>query len=352
MKRKQLLTTIVIVSLLLLAALYQLTRSNPVEAFQVARESIQQYVDDTGTVKSEQSQTVYLENTGRITSLYADVGDRVRRGDLLLKMSPADLKIAELASVQAKINLESAQKDWEKAQTLFQDGAISKTDFDNAETTYRQAVAVLQSANAEFGKQQKNLIVQAPLDGIVLQKAVDVNQVVTPGTAAFIIGSPHNLEVDVDILADDVVKIRPGNTVAISGQATGSAVLQGKVTKVAPMAQNIVSSLGVNQKRATITIDFTGGTGLLKPGYDVDVRVFTQTKAKAITVPASAVFDLQGKNYVFVIVKSRTQLRTIEKGIENDDQIEVISGLKPGEWVLSKPDNSIKEGMKVKVTNG
>lgn len=348
MTKKQLFTVLFITALVIFIIVYQATKSVSVETIQIARGSIEQYVDDTGTVKSKQSQTIYLEDGGRITSIHVAENDRIRQGDLLLKMHPANLQLTTIALDQAKINFDSARKDWEKAQRLFEVGAISKAEYDNTDAAYKRAAASLQSANVELEQQQRNLMVQAPLSGVVLNKAVEVNQVVSPGTQAFIIGEPRNLEVLVDILADDIVKVQPGNTVTISGQATGGSVLKGVVAKVAPMAQNVVSSLGVNQKRATVTIDFIGDIGLLKPGYDVDVRIFTQIKPEAITVPVSTVFDIQGKNFCFVIENERTRLREVELGIENDEKIEIRSGLKIEERILLKPDNSTKEGMKVR----
>jgi HlyD family secretion protein len=349
MKRKQLFTVLIITVIIIFTIVYQATKSVPVETVQITHDSIEQYVDETGTVKAKQDQTIYLEDGGRITSIQVAEGEWVQKGDLLLKMSPTNLELTTVALDQARINYKSARKDWERAHNLFQTGAISKTEYENAETAYGIAAAALQSANLELEKQQSNLVVRAPLSGVILKKAVELNQVVSPGTEAFIIGESSNLEVEADILADDVVKVRPGNTVAISGQATGGSVLKGVVVKVAPMAQNIVSSLGVNQKRATVTIDFTGDIGLLKSGYDVDVRIFTQIKPEAITVPVSAVFDIGGKNHCFVIEKDRTRLREIQIGIENDERVEVRAGLTVGEWVLTKPDNDVKEGMRVKV---
>jgi HlyD family secretion protein len=335
--------------MILLAVIYQMTQSVPVSALQVSRGNIREYIDETGTVKSPRSQTVYLNNSGKITLLIVDQGDWVRRGDLLLKLSPADLKIAQISNAQARINLESAQKDWDRAQKFFEEGAISKSDFDNAQTIYKRVFNEMRAAELTLGKEQESLEVNSSLTGMILQRSVDINQVVTPETPAFIIGDPKDLEIDVDILADDVVKIKLGNLVDISGQSTGGSVLKGKVIKAAPMAQNVVSSLGVNQKRATVTIAFLNSTGSLKPGYDVDVRVFTRTQKNVMVVPSSAVFDLQGKNYVFVIANGHTRLRAIQKGIENDDQIEVDAGLTPGEWILTKPDNLIQANMKVSI---
>lgn len=347
MNKRSVIITVLVGAGILLAALYQANRSVTVDALRVGPGRIEQYVEETGVVKSEGSQTVYLENGGRVAAILVDEGDRVRRGELLLKLDPTGIRLAEAALDQAEIAYQTARRDWEKAQKLYAPGAISQTEHDNAEAAYKNAAAARQTAELELARQRRNLIVSAPLSGVILHKAVELNQVLNPGDPAFIIGDPGQLEVEADILADDAVKVRPGHPVVITGQTTGGTALRGVVTKVAPMAQNIVSSLGVNQKRATVTIAFTGTTGPLKPGYDVEVKITTQTREKIIAVPAGAVFDLQGQNQVFVIIGGRTRLRPVETGIENDEAIEIRSGLAPDEWVLAKPDNELKEGMKV-----
>jgi HlyD family secretion protein len=115
------------------------------------------------------------------------------------------------------------------------------------------------------------------------------------------------------------------------------------------MAKNVVSSLGVNQKRFTVTIALAAGTGRLRPGADVDVKIVTANLPKAIKVPLSAVFDDQGRTHVFLVAKGKTVLRPVTKGIENDEAVEIKAGLKPGELILTRPDNTVKEGIRVKV---
>ena len=86
----------------------------------------------------------------------------------------------------------------------------------------------------------------------------------------------------------------------------------------------------------------------MKQGYEVDVRIVTEKKSKAVKVPLSTVFDNGGKSCVFVVSDGKTVLRTVKKGIEDQDSAEILDGLKKGETVLSEPDVSIKEGMKIK----
>ena len=186
------------------------------------------------------------------------------------------------------------------------------------------------------------------MDGVILEKLVEKDVSVTPSTPAFVIGNVSHLELESDILTDDISKVKIGNDVEISGKAVGDKVFKGKVIKLAPEAKTEVSSLGVNQNRIPVTIGISDGVDQIKPGYVLDVKIITTAKSGIIEVPDSAVFDYQGKSDVFVAQNGKTVLKTIKKGIESDNIIEVIDGLKEGEVILSKPDNTIKEGIQIK----
>jgi len=127
------------------------------------------------------------------------------------------------------------------------------------------------------------------------------------------------------------------------------SILKGKVIKIAPEAKNITSSLGVNQKRVTSTIQITDDLDELKPGYDLDIKIITKMNSNTLVIPDTAVFDYKGNSCVFVIENGKTVLRQIKKGIESDKVIEVLQGLDAGEKIILKPDNNIKEGMKIKL---
>lgn len=320
----------------------------PVEVFQVSTGNIRQYVEDTAVVKSKKSRTIYLETSGRVAQVLVEAGDWVNQGDLLVRMDEIDLRVAEVAAQQARINSEQAARDWSKVQKLYEAGAISRTEWEQTKSAYETATAGLQGAELEQSKHKKSSLFQAPLSGIILERMVEPNLVAPSGTAIFVIGGLADLEVEAEILADEVVKVRLGNPVEVFGKAAGDAVLKGKVVKVAPMAKNVVSSLGVNQKRVPVTIQLTEGSGMLKPGYNVDLRIVTRERLNTIRVPLTAVFSYRDGEYVFVVEAGKARLRKVETGIENDEAIEILKGLEPGDLALVKPDNELKEAVRVK----
>lgn len=377
------------------------------EVVSVTKGELKQVIEETAEVLPHYRQTVYIEGSGKIIELKVDVGDYVKKGDLLLTLDKTDLEfqlrdaeaklkaaqaqlnstelinyankieLAEAALTQAQIAYDSAQRNYEKTQLLFEAQVLSRGEFDKALDAKKIAEASLDSAQLQLKelKQgtpdyvrrgyesqleqvliQKDIILKnikkqelrATSDGVVLEKLAEKNSLVGPSTPAFVIGSVNKLELEAGILADEAHGVKLGNPVEITGKALNEALLQGKVLKIAPQARTVVSSLGINQKRVPVTIALLAGTELLKPGYNVDIKILTAAKDNVLKVPASAVFDYQGKSQVFVLEKGKARLREVAKGIESNDFVEITQGLKEGETILTKPDNSIKEGIKIK----
>lgn len=348
MKAKRLWIYGLIIVGIVLVIFYITNQDKEMETLTVSAGTIEQSVEDTGTVKSRHSRTVYIESPGRIAEILVEKGDVVKEGALLLKLDPKDQQIAEIAVQQAQNDYDLTRKDWEKINKLYAVGAVSRKEYETAETELKNALKTYQAANLRLEKSKENTLLRAPRTGIVLDRLVEPNMYAEEGTAAFVIGGLSDMEIEAEILAEEAVNIRPGNPVIISGKATGGRELKGSVTKVAPMAKNVVSSLGINQKRRTVTIAFIGEIGQLRPGVDIDVKIITMLKHKVIKVPLSAIFDYQGQTCVFVVKDGVAKICPVQKNIENNEEVEIHKGLQAGEMIIVRPDNSITNGTKIK----
>lgn len=336
------------------------------------RGDIQKYVEEIGEVKCENSATVYLEGSGLIKSIAVEEGQQVKTGDLLLSLDREQSEIslknsAELlneAQAQYAAGEEAyatALKDYNNTKYLADEGAVSQWELTQKEAALKSAEAIrsgykasleqaelnMQNNSLELGRQQ----VLAPIDGTVLEKKVEVNGLGAPGTEAFIIGDTDNIEIETKILAEDAAGIKVGNKAEIVVRTDENPVIGGTVTKVAPTAEDEVSSLGVRQKKVAVTIKPLESGVSLKPGSEVDVKVITETKSDVIIVPAAAVFDYRGESCVFTVEEGKAVLRVVKRGIRNESFAEITDGLEEGETVLASPDNSIEEGMRIKAGN-
>lgn len=408
MKKKLIIIGISVAACIIMVGAFKIIGGGvTAETMAVNKGEIKQYVEDTAVVECKDKQTVYIEGAGKINGINLDAGDTVKKGDLLLTIDDADLQmqlkeanakvdaaraqiqstdisnyanqieIAASAVAQAEVANNSALRNYESAKALYDGGAISKEDLNKAEDESKAAAATLKSSQLQLEEAkkgspdyvksgyvsqfeqavifrdtiQRNIekqCIESPMDGVVLEKLVEENSIAAPGTAAFIIGNTSSLELEASIISDDSYKVSVGDEVEISGKFLGDTVIKGKVSKIAPSAKTITSTLGVNQKRVQVIIDITDDNNLLKPGYNVDIKIVTAAKDDVIAVPDSAVFDYAGSSCVFIVDNGKAVIRKVKKGIEGDKLIEITEGLNEGDMVLVKPDDTIKEGIKIK----
>lgn len=409
MKIKKLIISLVFVGICAAGAWAFMNRDKSItaETMVVKPGEIRQYVEDTAVVECKDKQTVYIEGSGKISDIKFDVGSTVKKGDLLFTIDDANLQLQlkdaeakikavktqidstnisnyadeiELASVavtQAEIADNSATRTLENAKALYDADAGSGEEVNKAQEQKNIAEAALKTANLQLEKAKKGAPdylkkgyisqleqavilrdtlkrsiekqqVRAQIGGVILEKLVEAHSIAIPGTPAFTIGNTQALELEADILSDDSYKVELGDLVEVTGKPLGDAVIKGKVSKIAPEARTITSNLGVNQKRVQINIELTGSFASLKPGYNVDIKVITDTKKDIIAVPDSAIFDNEGNSCLFVVQDGKTVIRQVKKGLEGDDLVQITEGLKQGDTILVKPDNSIKEGVMIK----
>jgi HlyD family secretion protein len=407
-KRKIITTAAIAIMLVAIAALYWLNSTTiNAEVYPVSKGDIRQYIDETAQAQPIIKQTMFIEATGKIKGIMVEEGDRVEKGDVLLSLDKSELQL-ELRDAEAKVNaarsqlkgtelinysnsieianavlrqaqneFDSVSRDYARAKELFEAAAITKLEFEIAQDRYKAAESALEVAELKFEEVKsgapdhvregysaqleqaeiykesvlsrlRKMDLVADMEGLVLEKLVEEGGIVAVPTAAFVIADTSQLELESDILVDYINKIKIGNRVEITGGPLEDTVLYGEVTKIAPIAKDVTSVLGVNQKRVTVKIKIDGASDLIKPGYSLDVRIITDSKDSVIVVPDSSVFDYEGKDCVFVVENGKAKLRHISLGMEGDGSVEVLSGLEEGEIILSRPDNSIFEGSRIK----
>ncbi len=340
------------------------------DAAVAVRGSIEKYVEEIGEVKCKDSTTVYLEGSGVIRQIAVEEGQAVKKGDLLLSLEQEQHDIAlqnaeeTLRSARARYEAgeeayRTALKDYTNTKFLAEEGAASNWELTQKEATLKSAEAArsayqaelsqaelnLQNSSISLGKQQ----LLAPIDGTILEMNVSLNELGTPGTAAFVIGNPEYLEIESKILAYDAGEIRVGDQAVILDRTEEAREIRGTVVKISPTATEEISSLGVKQKKVAVIIKPVSTETTFTIGSETDVKVITETQRGVIIVPAGAVFDYQGDSCVFVVDSGKAVIRRVETGIRNESFVEVKDGVKEGELVLSSPDNSVEEGARIKI---
>lgn len=278
-------------------------------------------------------------------------------------ISTKEFNQAEMEAAEAKVNydadvlqssaIKTIQSIFKLAPTYIQQFLImKKLKGDMLDAQKKSAVAALKKAERDL----ERAILKSPVEGIVLKRYYENETALDAGTRLLDIGRLEELEVTADILSFDVERIKPGDPVDISSSMTKGGDVSGKVVRIKPEGFTKKSSLGVEEQRVEVTISFDkealeslNACGCkLGVGYRLYVRIHTAAAAKALKIPRTALFKGDdGKWKVFKIVGGKAKLSDVTVGLENDNEVQIISGLQKGESVIDAPPSSLTDGASV-----
>ncbi|KAB3535516.1 HlyD family efflux transporter periplasmic adaptor subunit [Alkaliphilus pronyensis] len=408
MKKKSIIALLVIIVFVLVGFyIFQGNAALEVETYSVIEGDIEKYVEELAVVVAKDAGGVYTMAAGEVTEVPVEIGDTVKRGDVLAKLDsnhienqikqlqaqrrliaaqygeatkPIDSK--ELQKLELEIALlEAKTKQTEKTvvnnEALYKAGSISHQELINSQIALNTEQNNLQQMrlSLELLKQpaSKNVIAQfeaqlsqidtqieelksntsdftitSQLDGTILMKEIEKGSYIQPGMKLFDIGNTHKVYLESDILVSDISNVTEGSEVKISNKDLGIAYVKGRVKKIHPQAFSKISDLGIEQKRVKVEIELSVAIDNIKPGYDLDIKIITYQKEGIKLIPESSRFQMEDKDYVFIIENGKAKLKEVQLGIESERQVEVISGLEVGDVVIVTPDTDLEEGAAVK----
>jgi len=371
----------------------------PVDVAVIKRGTLQVTVDDDGETRVKDVFTVSAPITGHMLRIESEVGDQVKAGETVVavmqptvpqfldvrlrKQAEADVKAAEAALTlanaerdKAKAELDFALAEFDRAQELARKGNVSRSARDRAEMEADSRRAALQTAIANvrvrafaLENAKAQLIepeaapdatgsccvrIKAPVSGRILKLLRESEQVVLAGTPLVEIGDPENLEIRVDLLSSEAVKVSAGDDVIITGWG-GAGNLSGRVRRVEPSGFTKISALGIEEQRVNVIIDFTGDPSVRKGlahGYRVDAKIVIWRGTDVLTVPLGALFREGGDWAVFAVQGGKARLTRVKIGHNGEFDAEVLSGLNAGDTVILHPSDRVRDGIGVTVRNG
>ena len=379
--------------LLVVAALVAVAvwpRTIEVDLAAVTRGPLVVTLDEEGETRVRDKFVVTAPVAGELQRITLQPGDPVVAGRTVLARiraaSPAPLDVRTRAEVEAAIRgaealaaRAEAERDRavgtaglaaqlrDRARRLFAGGAISQEELDVREADARtaadavraaefaiaQATHDLQTLRARLApftaaRPQPDVLVIAPVSGVVLKRHQESAQVVLAGTPLVEIGDPQRLEVVADLLSADAVRVAPGAEVLLE-QWGGGAALPGCVRRVEPAGFTKVSALGVEEQRVNVVIDVEAGeeSAALGDAYRVEVRIVLWRGDNVVRVPTGALFRRGDAWAAFVVVNGRAMERRLRLGERNAREAQVLAGLAPGEEVVVYPPDTLAEGSRV-----
>lgn len=373
-------------------------KGKEVEIAKVNSLTIVETVSATGKIQPEIEVKISSEVSGEIIDLPIKEGQVVKKGDLLVRINPdlytsglnrsvASLSGTKAGLSQADAQLKEAQQNYQRSKTLFEKGIISKSDWDKAVSTYSVAQATkqsayynVQSAAATVNEAKDNLgrtTIYAPADGTISSLGVELGERVLgtqqmTGTELLRVANLNNMEVEVDVNENDIVKINVGDSARVEVDAYLKKEFKGIVTSISNSASADLTADQVTNFKVKVRILKESYADLLegkpesyspfRPGMTATVDIITKRKENVLAVPISAVVvksdtsstakptapiaESEGNQApksdkkfecVFVKVGDKAKIRVIKTGIQDDTNIEAISGLKAGDVVIVGP---------------
>jgi len=367
-----------------------------VETATVSRGPLVVAVDGEGVTRAREVYVVAAPIAGRLLRVDLEVGDAVAGGETivarilptapsLLDLRTREERRAAVHAAEAALRLAAAERDraaaevdyarteYARAQRLIAQEAVSPAALDRARLGLRTAEAALARAEAEQEVRRFELdnaraqllepgaevrdseaccvAVPAPADGVVLAVVQESESVVAAGAPLVEIGDPRDLEVVVDVLSRDAVRLAPGARVIFENWG-GQGPLDGRVRRIEPAAFTEISALGIEEQRVNVVVDFTGPPARwarLGHGFRLDARLVVSAAEDVPRVPVTAlVRGDDGGWQAFRIVEGRVRVGAVAIGRRNDEQAEVRSGLVAGDVVVRFPSARIADGVRVR----
>ena len=388
---------ILLLGLLVVAGLVYgfLPRPVPVDIAVAGKGPMAVTVEEEGVTRVMDRYVITAPMTGYVRRIGLKVGDAVAKGQVLAVLEPARSDAldprrraqarAQVSAAEAKLaaarenaraataDAQLARKELQRADKLAQEKFLSQSAMDQARTNVSRSEASqraaahqvnvarfeLDSARAalarsealQAGKAAETMDVRAPVAARVLKVEHESEGTVQAGQPLLDIGDPEALEVDVELLSTDAVRIVPKSRVIIEHWG-GDKPLQGVVRVVEPAGYTKVSALGVEEQRVHVIVDFTSPRRLwqrLGDGYRVETKFVVWEGTDVLQIPASALFRHNGGWAAFVVRDGRAQLRPVRLGHRNGLKAEVLQGIKAGEQVIIHPDDKVRDGGRVRV---
>jgi RND family efflux transporter MFP subunit len=363
------------------------------------KRELPRFFEATGSLAGDQQTDVAPQTSGKVVAVGVDIGSPVKRGQMLVRLDDAELKlrveqavaqveqarasvrqaeekiglrpgqsfdpnrVAEVAA--AKVAFELAEKNLRRAEKLIESGDVSRSFYDEQRARRDQlkeqyevavaqarqnyaAVAVARTnvANAEsqLALARKNLsyaVVPSPIDGFVSERIADLGEYVSPQQKVATVVRTNPLRIRIDIPEQAISEVRVGQSVSITTSAWPDKNFGGQVARIAP-------SVSATSRTLTVEAEIENGSGALKPGQFATVRILQERSEPAVLVPARAVVTEAGVSRVYVIKEGRAEQRLVQTGQTESDLIEIKSGVASDELVATSNLQQLTDGIAVK----
>ncbi|HQU71082.1 MAG: efflux RND transporter periplasmic adaptor subunit [Calditrichaeota bacterium] len=325
----------------------QVEISIPVSAEKVAKGSIEAYVLTSGTLQAYHTAILYAEAQGRYrlqnnpqTGKPFQSGDKVKKGQTIVALENPEM-IADVRLPSLKLELDISQREYEKQQSLYDKGGVTLRELKTAERTLMDAKFNVDNAQLQLAK----LRLSAPFDGTLAELPFfsPGTEIATGAELAQVVVY-EKLVAEVNFPAGELNRITPGQMVRVTQYSQPEDTLQGRITQVSPALDPETRSF-----RALVDID--NPNGIFRPGMFARLNVVVDSRENTIVIPREIILARREGPTVYIVDNGAASRRVLTLGLENPYFVEVESGLKEGDRVVTKGFETLRNRSRVKVVN-
>ena len=317
----------------------------PVSVEEITLKPIEEFVTATGTVEAAGDVMIKSETAGFYrravnpeTSKPYAFGDFVKKDSVILYLDNPEQENTIRFDSQT-LNLETSKSEYEKQQSLYEKGGVTLRELKNAERTYIDAKYSYENALIQLSKMK----ITAPFDGII----VDIpyyteGEKVGANSDMVQIMDYRTLTMEMSLPGKQMGQVNPNQQVRVVNYTMPDKVLPGKITQVSPALDPETRTF-----KATVNIDNPNLT--LRPGMFVKAEIIVASKDSSIVIPKDIMLARRNRKTVFIVERGFARERTIDEGLSNPDEVEVVSGLNQGERIVVDGFETLRNGSKVKI---
>jgi RND family efflux transporter MFP subunit len=338
-------------------------RVQPVQTDVVSSGKVSEKVTLTGALQAKERVDVSPKIAGRVTRILVDTGQPVARGALVavieddeirqqVERSKASIAVVEATIAQRDAELSNAKAELDRKRQLVESGLLSRFDLDALETRHRVAQSQLELARAqrrqseaelrELNIRQAQTRVSSPIAGLVANRHVDTGAMVSSGTPVVTVVSVSPMVIEAKASERDIARVRRGVPVAITVDSLPGQRFAGRVMRISPL-------LDAQTRNGLVEVEIPNPGGALKGEMFARVELDLGSARETALLPRDALVYRGEQPGVYVIEAEKAKFVAVETGLTQEDKVELISGLRVGDTVITRGSNLVKDGDKVRV---
>ena len=315
----------------------------------VNKKKINSFLNLNGVVEPEKKVAVFSRLSAYVRKIIEEEGAFVEKNDILALLDDIEIKIsyeqAKIQLKQAEISLKDEENNYKRNKELIKSDLISEKDFQTSETIYQKAKLEYENKvenHKDLELQLNYTKIRSPIQGYITERLIEVGARVNPNQQVFTVEDFSPLLIKVYVPTSDIINLKKGMETEVTTDVLKGYKFNGKIKLINPR-------IDVQSGTVKVTVEIPDPTMKLKPGMFVDVKISVSNKNDAIIIPIKSIIHKNDKSFVFIFKKMQVFKKEIKTGISEENNIEVVDGLKEGDIIVTVGIETLKDKMRVKI---